>query len=208
MLLSAIDRIVEEEWLKTPKVRPRVELDEYVIMPNHIHGIIILKDKTGGATRRVVPAMGTRGSTGRDVRPYRGKPEPGFSLSPQHRINLCSFVRDRLALCSKPFLKDLRSARIVGACIRGPMPGALRQHRDFDSAVRCPRCCHFHHHHTSWIAAGRRLILLSENQSAYSNRNDLAISSTVFRSSFQTSAFRSSSVTCSRAYFLYAAFVV
>ena len=38
-------KIVNEEWLKTMQIRPYVVLDEYVVMPNHIHGIItLLKD--------------------------------------------------------------------------------------------------------------------------------------------------------------------
>lgn len=38
--LSEIGQIVEEEWLKTKEIRPNVCLDEWGIMPNHIHVII------------------------------------------------------------------------------------------------------------------------------------------------------------------------
>jgi REP element-mobilizing transposase RayT len=41
--LSAAGRIVEEEWLRTPSLRSHVTLDAYVIMPNHIHGILFLQ---------------------------------------------------------------------------------------------------------------------------------------------------------------------
>ena len=40
MRLSRIGRAVERFWLEIPKHFPFVELDEFVIMPNHIHGII------------------------------------------------------------------------------------------------------------------------------------------------------------------------
>ena len=44
---SRIGKIAEEEWLHTGKVRDNVVLDEYVIMPNHIHGILmIMNDDT------------------------------------------------------------------------------------------------------------------------------------------------------------------
>ena len=43
--LSAMGIIVNEEWLKTGVVRNNVILDEYVIMPNHIHGLIFLLNK-------------------------------------------------------------------------------------------------------------------------------------------------------------------
>jgi REP element-mobilizing transposase RayT len=42
MHLSPIGAIVAEEWSKTPQIRPNIQLDEWVIMPNHLHGIIII----------------------------------------------------------------------------------------------------------------------------------------------------------------------
>ncbi len=42
--LSSIGRIVRSEWLKTPEIRPdmNIKLDAFVVMPNHFHGIIII----------------------------------------------------------------------------------------------------------------------------------------------------------------------
>jgi len=42
MVLNAFGKIADNEWLKTGEIRDNVELSEYVIMPNHIHGIIVL----------------------------------------------------------------------------------------------------------------------------------------------------------------------
>lgn len=42
MILNEFGTITYNEWLKTPELRPNVELGEFVIMPNHIHGIIRL----------------------------------------------------------------------------------------------------------------------------------------------------------------------
>src|SRR3989344_6309638 len=47
--------IVEEEWRKTETVRSSVRLDEFVCMPNHLHGIIWFVDPVG-AGRGVAPA--------------------------------------------------------------------------------------------------------------------------------------------------------
>jgi putative transposase len=44
MRLNEIGKIVEEEWMRTEIIRPDVQLDSYVIMPNHVHGIIILNE--------------------------------------------------------------------------------------------------------------------------------------------------------------------
>jgi putative transposase len=43
MKLSEIGRIAEDEWLKTPEVRKNVELDTFVVMPNHVHGILVIE---------------------------------------------------------------------------------------------------------------------------------------------------------------------
>ncbi|MEK6634824.1 MAG: hypothetical protein AABY38_00575, partial [Planctomycetota bacterium] len=47
VFLSGIGRIAEECWNKIPTHYPCVQLDKYVIMPNHIHGIIIIIDDVG-----------------------------------------------------------------------------------------------------------------------------------------------------------------
>jgi putative transposase len=53
MRLNGWGKIVQEEWLRTETVRPNVKLDAFIIMPNHLHGIIHLTNV--GATRRVAP---------------------------------------------------------------------------------------------------------------------------------------------------------
>ncbi|MFC1585441.1 transposase [Fibrobacterota bacterium] len=40
MHLNNFGEIAEKEWLKTADIRTYVKLDEFIIMPNHIHGII------------------------------------------------------------------------------------------------------------------------------------------------------------------------
>ncbi|WP_247653549.1 transposase [Flavobacterium sp. CS20] len=40
MHLNAFGKIAEHEWLNTANIRDNVSLHEYIIMPNHIHGII------------------------------------------------------------------------------------------------------------------------------------------------------------------------
>ncbi|MGI2902330.1 transposase [Tolypothrix sp. VBCCA 56010] len=36
-------------WFQIPDRFPNVELDEFIVMPNHIHGIIVITDKSTGA---------------------------------------------------------------------------------------------------------------------------------------------------------------
>jgi putative transposase len=44
MQYSKIGEIVRDEILKTPKIRKNVTIDEWIVMPNHIHVIFILGD--------------------------------------------------------------------------------------------------------------------------------------------------------------------
>ncbi|HEV8717686.1 MAG TPA: transposase [Candidatus Binatia bacterium] len=40
--LSEIGKIVAEEWQRAEQVRSYVVLDQWVIMPNHMHGIVVI----------------------------------------------------------------------------------------------------------------------------------------------------------------------
>ena len=50
--LNDFGKIVELEWLRTIELRNNIELDYYVIMPNHFHGILIINRRD---TARCVP---------------------------------------------------------------------------------------------------------------------------------------------------------
>jgi REP element-mobilizing transposase RayT len=52
MELNEYGRIVKNEWLKTSVMRPGIELGEYVIMPNHFHGIIIITGRVTVTSHR------------------------------------------------------------------------------------------------------------------------------------------------------------
>jgi REP element-mobilizing transposase RayT len=50
MRTNQLGRIVQTAWRELPEHYPGVECDEFMVMPNHIHGIIMLVDGGGGAT--------------------------------------------------------------------------------------------------------------------------------------------------------------
>jgi putative transposase len=51
MKLSALGKVVREEWLRSAEIRKEIRLfeDEFVVMPNHGHGIVWIVDTTVGA---------------------------------------------------------------------------------------------------------------------------------------------------------------
>lgn len=48
MQLNQFGVIVRDEWLKTSEMRKNIEMDEFAIMPNHMHGIIVIDNAPEG----------------------------------------------------------------------------------------------------------------------------------------------------------------
>ena len=44
MIFNNFAKIIHNEWIKTGQIRENVKLDEFVIMPNHLHGIIFISN--------------------------------------------------------------------------------------------------------------------------------------------------------------------
>ena len=58
MELSAPGKIAKNNWLKIPYLRPNIGLDEFIIMPNHFHGIVIINGNLNvRATDSVAPTL-------------------------------------------------------------------------------------------------------------------------------------------------------
>jgi REP element-mobilizing transposase RayT len=50
--LNGFGKTIEDEWLRTATIRPYIELGQVVIMPNHVHGIVSIRDEGRGKARR------------------------------------------------------------------------------------------------------------------------------------------------------------
>ncbi|MGD0590738.1 MAG: transposase [Bacteroidota bacterium] len=80
--LTENGKIAEEEWLRTSNIRPGIELDVFVIMPNHIHGIIMIKDESP------IPKVGTHSCASLQRQPRSlGSIIAGFKSAATKRIN-------------------------------------------------------------------------------------------------------------------------
>ena len=44
MQLNDAGIIVDQCWLNIPNHFPRVDLDAFIVMPNHVHGIIVIAE--------------------------------------------------------------------------------------------------------------------------------------------------------------------
>jgi REP element-mobilizing transposase RayT len=61
MCLNDAGHMLARLWNDIPARFVDVEIDMFVVMPNHVHGIIVLPDAANGATTRVAPTAGCRG---------------------------------------------------------------------------------------------------------------------------------------------------
>lgn len=90
--LNQFGEIVKEEWLRTGQIRPEITMDEFMVMPNHMHGIIMIRNdipnKSVGA-HRCAPQDRAHSHA-----PLRREPKTlgsiiaGFKSVVTHRINL------------------------------------------------------------------------------------------------------------------------
>jgi len=46
--MNECGQVVRNEWLHTENIRSNVELDAFIVMPNHVHGILIIVDDGRG----------------------------------------------------------------------------------------------------------------------------------------------------------------
>lgn len=91
-LPSALGKLAKQKWLSIPFHHVGVELDEFVIMPNHVHGILLLPHKEWQTNPKrlnqfVSPVAGTLGSIVRSYKASVSKAaaEIGYSFAWQRR---------------------------------------------------------------------------------------------------------------------------
>ena len=47
MILNNVGLMIKSTWMEIPRYYPNIETDEFVVMPNHIHGIIVTSNNNG-----------------------------------------------------------------------------------------------------------------------------------------------------------------
>ena len=88
MRLNDAGRVVERCWHEIPIHFPHVELDEFVIMPNHVHGVIVI---VGAGSPRPYVASGAGTKTGAETAPLRatlGRMVAYFKYQSTKHINI------------------------------------------------------------------------------------------------------------------------
>ena len=96
MNLNELGKMAEKYWLEIPNQFSFVKLDEYVIMPNHTHGILIIDqpdDKTNGNDANDDDADGKNA----DGKNANGKNANGKNANGKNAINRVSTIGNRVS---------------------------------------------------------------------------------------------------------------
>ena len=74
-MLNKFGELVKSEWHKTGIIRPNIVIDAFVIMPNHLHGILIINDEFcyGRDTLQRVSTIGRKINENNQIEQF-GKP--------------------------------------------------------------------------------------------------------------------------------------
>jgi REP element-mobilizing transposase RayT len=116
---SAEGEIVGRIWLCLPNHYPNVEIDAFVVMPNHAHGLVIL-----------------RGHVGAGFKPAPTSCEGSLTVEPVGRHHsLSEIVRGFKALSARR-INDLRGRRGAPVWQRGFYEHVIRDEEDLDRVRR------------------------------------------------------------------------
>ena len=88
MVLNQYVVIIADRWRKSSVIRHEIELDTWVVMPNHFHGIVMINDGDRVVVRDVVGANGNDvvGANGRS--PLRDDLYPSLRMKPKSLSSL------------------------------------------------------------------------------------------------------------------------
>ncbi len=121
MILNEIGEMVGAEWVRTPEIRldMNLELGDFVVMPNHFHGILIIGENeyngNGGGN-------GYGYGNGRDAMHCVSTPTPTTNQFGPQRKNVASIIRGFKSSVTK-------NARIIN-------PNFAWQPRFYDHIIR------------------------------------------------------------------------
>ena len=118
MQLNATGRMIEQCWNAMPDHFPLMESDEFIVMPNHIHGIVVLAGDAVGALHAT---------------PLRHATPPPSTASPASRMSKISPKSGSLAVMIRSF-KSAVTKRINESC--GTAGAAVWQRNYYEHIIR------------------------------------------------------------------------
>lgn len=120
MVLNDAGKIANKCWMEIPKHFPNVILHEYVIMPNHVHGIIEITQNVGAKTVDDNESVGTKTVGAKNISPLPRQRSP---INEQHGIfNRANF--------DSPIQPPRSPSKTIGSIVRGFKIGVTKWMRN------------------------------------------------------------------------------
>ena len=120
MALNQLGEIIKEEWLNTEKIRKNVKIGKFKIMPNHIHGIIIINNNgIETADCRGVLQQNNNGDDGRGVLQYAPTSDQINKFDPLLYASIDDFTNKQVKFKSP--------SQTIGSIIRGFKSAAAKK---------------------------------------------------------------------------------
>jgi REP element-mobilizing transposase RayT len=101
-------RMIQTAWEALPGKFPNIAMDEFVVMPNHFHGILVINEHPGtekdGVPRRAIPQLGDMIGAFKSITTYQYiqgvncKGWPGFNGQVWQRNYWEHIIRNEAAL--------------------------------------------------------------------------------------------------------------
>ena len=115
--LNASGQLMDEAWKWLAERHPYVELDQYVVMPNHLHGIIFLTDGPESDSELAtgwIPRHGPSRSAPTRRRKSLGRLVGAFKTVGTRRVNLAEGTVGRVIWQRNFYERVIRSERELG----------------------------------------------------------------------------------------------
>ena len=106
MRLNGAGEMVETWWRKLPEKHPGVDTDAFIIMPNHIHGIVIINTTVGATPRGRPDAGGTERK--RALVANQGQPHGAAPTGDDVKPTLGDIVRWFKTMTTNAYIRGVR----------------------------------------------------------------------------------------------------
>ena len=106
MIMNQYGKIAHNHWKKTIEIRNNIELHEFVVMPNHIHGIIQISRRGVSHTPHVYNEMGLTDNI----------PTNDYHSSSLHGVSHTPHTYNEMGLTDNMPTNDFHSSSLHGVC--------------------------------------------------------------------------------------------
>lgn len=147
LVLNEFGWMVQREWLRTGFVRPELELDAYVVMPNHLHAVLAVRPGLAVAAAPLPPAARV------------AEPAPAVARPAEQPMTVGAAAPRRVLAAAMAGFKAMCTVQInhrrgrPGAIVwqRGFVDSVVRSATELDAARR-----HIEENPLRWAASPRR----------------------------------------------------